>query len=175
MSKLVTGERAGAAALMMGLQQASVGAALNAHYDRCKRAGTVEGATPEDKLALGNLWMLHQDLLGYALLGDPAVQLPVAGRAAPAAAARRPGAGASAEVATTTAAAPAAGADVDPAVVDRLEQAALAFAARESATVIADRLGLTRMAVKELAEVYRQAGRAALAAWHETQEKGRDR
>jgi len=167
MAKLVAGERAGAAALMVGLQQASVGAALNAHYDRCKRAGTVEGATPEDRLALGNLWMLHQDLLGYVLLGDPAVQLPLAGRAAPAATARRPGAGASAEVATT--------ANVDPAVVDRLEQAALAFAARESPTVIADRLGLTRMAVKELAEVYRQAGRAALAAWHETQEKGRDR
>jgi hypothetical protein len=27
----------------------------------------------------GHLWMLHQDLAGYVLLGDPAVRLPVAG------------------------------------------------------------------------------------------------
>ena len=78
MTKLVAGERAGAAALALRLQLGAVGAELTAHYDRCKRAGAVEGATQADLLALGNLWMLHQDLSGYALLGDPAVRLPLA-------------------------------------------------------------------------------------------------
>jgi hypothetical protein len=82
MSKLVAGERAGAAGLALQLQLGSVAAELTAHYDRCKRAGSIEGAAPADVLALGNLWMLHQDLLGYAWLGDPAVRLPLASQGA---------------------------------------------------------------------------------------------
>ena len=91
-TKLVAGERAGAASLELKRVLDGVSAALNEHYDRSKRAGTGEGATPADMLALGNLWMLHQDLRGYALLGDPAVRLPLAGpaltRSAPAGSSR---------------------------------------------------------------------------------------
>src|SRR5262249_11555339 len=43
-AKLIAGERVGAAALALRLQLDAVGAELTAHYDRCKRAGTVEGA-----------------------------------------------------------------------------------------------------------------------------------
>jgi hypothetical protein len=155
MSKLVAGERAGAASLALRLQQLAVGAELTAHYDRNKRAGTVEGATPAEALALGNLWMLHQDLLGYALLGDPAVRLPLAGRVAPRAVD-----------------APA----VDAGALDRLEQAALAIAGGASPGAIAAQLGVPRSEVAEAAEVYREAGRAALAALlGRAQEKGRAR
>jgi hypothetical protein len=172
MSKLVAGERAGAAMLALKLPQTDVGARLNDHYDRCKRAGAAEGATPADLLALGNLWMLHQDLQGYALLGDPAVRLPLASRGA----AVRGG-----RAAITTPAAPVAPAapapPADAGAVKILEEAVLALARGESPTPIAERLGMTRIDLKEAAEAYHEAGRKALTALlaRRAQEKGRDR
>jgi hypothetical protein len=162
MSKLVAGERAGAAALALRLQLDAVGAELTAHYDRCKRAGSVEGAAAADRLALGHLWMLHQDLLGYALLGDPAVRLPPANReraraspSEPPAAADppHPGPGSRGE----------GHRDVDVGVLDRLERAVLAVASGDSPGAIAVQLGVPRSELVEAAEVYRDAGRAALA------------
>ena len=154
MTKLTAGERAGAAALALRLQLGAVGAELTAHYDRCKRQGAGEGASPADRLALGNLWMLHQDLLGYALLGDPAVRLPLAVRGG---AARAPAGGpAGADV--------TARGELDASELDRLEQAALAVARDESPGVVAARLGVPRSAIVEAAEAYRTAGRAALTA-----------
>ncbi len=177
MTKLVAGERAGAASLALKLQIDAVSAELNTHYDRCKQAGAAEGATPADMLALGNLWMLHQDLRGYALLGDPAVQLPLA-RPSPS--------GASHARHGTARATPAVGSaertgsshqvEIDAGALDRLEQAALAIARGESPGVIAQKLGVPRSEVAEAAEVYRDAGRAALSALlgRRAQEKGRD-
>ena len=176
MTKLVAGERAGAASLALKLQLDAVSAELNIHYDRCKQGGAAEGATPADLLALGNLWMLHQDLRGYALLGDPAVQLPLA----------RPGAsGASHASHGTARATPAVGSaertgsghqvEIDAGALDRLEQAALAIAGGESPGVIAQKLGMPRSEIAEAATVYRDAGRAALSALldRRAQEKGR--
>jgi hypothetical protein len=173
MTKLVAGERAGAASLTLKLQQAAVSAELTAHYDRYKRAGEAEGATPAERLALGNLWMLHQDLLGYALLGDPAVRLPLARRAAGDPGARR--AAAAAAAAAPVAAAPVA---ADAGALDRLEQAALAVAGGASPGALAAQLGVPRSELAEAAEVYREAGRAALSALlarRRAQEKGRAR
>jgi hypothetical protein len=113
--------------------------------------------------------MLHQDLLGYALLGDPAVRLPLAGRAAGAAQAHRAAAPATATTSASIAVAAAGSA------LDRLEQAALAVAGGASPGAIAADLGLPRSEIAEAAEVYRAAGRAALTALLETQDKGRDR
>jgi len=172
MTKLVAGERAGAAALALRLQLGAVGDELTTHYDRCKRAGSVEGATPADLLALGNLWMLRQDLLGFALLGDPAVRLPLASTAARAAGVapvalpvalpdRSPH---GVEVAARQADSGAAGAGGDPAMLDRFEQAALAIARGDSAGVAAAELGVPRSEVVVAAEIYRAAGRAALAS-----------
>jgi hypothetical protein len=148
MSKLVAGARAGAASLALKLRLGAVGAELNAHYDRCKRTGAVEGATPQDLLALGNLWMLHQDLLGFTLLGDPAVRLPLASpdpsRAVP-----------------DDPVKPRSG---DPALLETLERAALAALSGDSPGVVAARHGLPRSEVIEAAEAYRTAGRAALSA-----------
>lgn len=157
-SKLVAGARAGAASLALKLRLGAVGAELNAHYDRCKRAGEVEGATPEELLALGNLWMLHQDLLGFALLGDPAIRLPLAGAAEdpgpPSPPPAEPGRGAAA----------GGGAGIDAAALDGLERAALAVAAGDSPGVIAAQLGVPRSEIVEAAGAYREAGRAALSA-----------
>ncbi|HEU4733742.1 MAG TPA: hypothetical protein VFT22_37880 [Kofleriaceae bacterium] len=147
MTKLVAGERVGAATLTLTQPLGAVSAALNTHYDRCKRAGTVEGATPADLLALGNLWMLRQDLLGYALLGDPAVRLPLAGRE------RRPVRDPDIEIdgeATER--------------LDRLERGALEIARGESPGVVAAELGVPRSELEEAARAYRDAGRAALLA-----------
>jgi hypothetical protein len=145
MSKLMAGERAGAAALALTLQLTEVGAQLTSHYDRCKRGGAVEGATSGDVLALGNLWMLHQDLLGYALLGDPAVRLPLASAAV-----------------DIDSSAHGGDVDVDAGVLERLERAALRIAGGDSEGVVAIELGVPRSEVVEAAAVYREAGRAAL-------------
>jgi hypothetical protein len=167
MSKLVAGERVGAAALALKLQLGAVGAELTAHYDRCKRGGgPIEGATPADVLALGNLWMLHQDLLGYAVLGDPAVRLPLAGgggrgdrtRTAPVdAAPDRAGTG-------LPAVRGAGDAEVDAGELDWLERAAIAVASGDSPGVAAAELGVPRSELIEAAGAYRAAGRAALRA-----------
>lgn len=163
-SKLVAGSRAGAASLALKLRLGAVSAELNAHYDRCKQAGAVEGASPDERLALGNLWMLHQDLLGFALLGDPAVRLPLAspdgGGAAPAGretAAPGPGATAAGSAGRRAEVA------VDPEALDRLERAALAIAGGDSPGVVAAQLGMARSELVEATDAYRQAGRAALS------------
>jgi hypothetical protein len=170
-TKLVAGQRAGAASLALKLVLGDVSAELNEHYDRSKRGGSVEGATPADMLALGNLWMLHQDLLGYALLGDPAVRLPLARQAH----ARTAPADSSTERGNLTLPGGVPRVDSDAATLDRWEQAALAIASGDSPGVVAQKLDLPRSEVVELARVYRDAGRAALSALldRRAQEKGR--
>src|SRR5262249_12811434 len=143
------------------------------HYDRCKRAGVVEGTTSAEALALGNLWMLHQDLLGYALLGDPAVRLPLASARAGEEEARRTPTDSTAKREPIPLSVGAGAArrepggdrrgDVDASDVDRLERAAIAIAGGGSPGVVAAQLGVPRSEVSDAAEVYRAAGRAALA------------
>lgn len=185
-SKLVAGERAGAAALALRLQLDAVGAELTAHYDRCKRAGDVEGATPADRLALGHLWMLHQDLLGYALLGDPAVRLPLArdakrprseprGRRNTEAPADLDGDG-DFDAPTEVDGRLSIGLSADDAgALDQLERAALAVAGGDSPGVVAAQLGVPRSDIVEAAEVYREAGRAALTRLLQRRADGGDR
>jgi hypothetical protein len=162
-SKLVAGARVGAASLALKLRLGAIGAELNAHYDRCKQAGAIESTSSDELLALGNLWMLHQDLLGFALLGDPAVRLPLA----PPDSAEAPHG--AAEQAAGAATPSAVGGDrsaavaVDPEALERLERAALAVAAGDSPGVVAAQLGMARSELIEAADAYRSAGRAALS------------
>ncbi len=165
-SKLMSGARAGAASLALKLRLGAVGAELNAHYDRCKRTGEVEGADPDERLALGNLWMLHQDLLGFTLLGDPAIRLPLAsgdGEPGAAAPAERGAAGPGPGTAGAEDASRRAEIAVDPEALERLERAALAVAGGDSPGVVAAQLGIPRSELVEAAEAYREAGRAALS------------
>lgn len=162
-SKLVAGSRAGAASLALKLRLGAVSAELNAHYDRCKQAGAVEGASPEERLALGNLWMLHQDLLGFTLLGDPAIRLPLASPDAGEAAPAERGAGAPGPSAAGAGGGRRAEVAVDPEALERLERAALAIAGGDSPGVVAAQLGIARSELVEAAGAYRNAGRAALS------------
>jgi hypothetical protein len=85
LAKLIRGDRIGAAFLHLQQEIDRVGRELNARYDRCKQRGVhPEGASRAERLTIGNLWMLQQDLLGYVILGDPAVRLPLAGKHKPA-------------------------------------------------------------------------------------------
>src|SRR5262249_20904749 len=153
----MSGTRAGAASLALKLRLGAVSAELNAHYDRCKRAGQVEGG-PDELLALGNLWMLHQDLLGFTLLGDPAVRLPLAPPAARGPAAGTPAAGGPAAPGSgTTGGGARAEIAVDPDELDRLERAALAVAGGDSPGVVAAQVGIARSEIIEAADAYREA------------------
>ncbi|AUX45384.1 hypothetical protein SOCE26_068660 [Sorangium cellulosum] len=105
-----------------------------------------------------HLWMLRNDLAGYVLLGDPAARLPIArtpGRPRP----------------------PATLPDVQAIVgfklkaerkvaLDprRMEEAVLELLGEpEAQDAIADRVGISRSELRRWADIYRDAGRAALA------------
>ena len=49
-------------------------------HDLAEAASLAGTANPLDRTRIGHTWMVRQDLAGYILLGDPAVQLPLAPR-----------------------------------------------------------------------------------------------
>ena len=134
-------------------------------YDEQERMG--EGHVP-DLARLGHLWMLRQDLAGYILLGDPAVQLPPSSGGKK----RRPAAttsagsapaysvqGAPPEETKTAAPAPAK----LPIDIDKLEEAIGYLLTGEKAPKqLAKEYTIDRKELETLAEKYKQAGRAAL-------------
>ncbi len=52
-------------------------------YDLSEAAQQQGTKDPLDRAKIGHLWMVRQDLSGYILLGDPAVQLPLSPRGRP--------------------------------------------------------------------------------------------
>jgi len=79
---IVRGSRAGlaASALLRVREQAKVDSAIA--VDRSERHemspdGSEPGLSPDDRVMLGHRWMLHQDIDGYILLGDPAARLAI--------------------------------------------------------------------------------------------------
>lgn len=132
----------------------------------------------------GHLWMLRQDLLGYILLGDPAVRLPVAppSNSAPASAedlaaslglfggagggSSRPSSAKA--TAQHRAAQPARGSEL-PIAIERLEAAIGAVLSGTSdPQTLAAQLGLAPSQLVDYVERYRDAGRAALFARRKT-------
>lgn len=127
-----------------------------------------------------NLWMLRQDLAGYILLGDPAVRLPLARRAA-APKTTTPEVR-SAAAATATPAEPPAKPAIEAAIggapvaateaekpapgrrAEEMEEAVLAMLeGSEGDKKIAERFGVSRAELKRWVDTYQEAGRAALA------------
>jgi hypothetical protein len=173
LSRLIKGERAGAAFAVMPQARSDVGQELNKHYDSRKQAGgSVEGVDERERLALGHLWMRHQDLEGYVLLGDPAVRLPLAGKGA-----RRRASGVEPVrrrehlaqfLGIGPARAPGARErdDTGDQLADRLddvEKAILALASGQiRASEAAARLGIAREDAERWARDYCKAGRRAL-------------
>lgn len=121
---------------------------LSELYDTAAQTGT---APPP--ASLGHLWMLRQDLAGYILLGDPAVQLPGAcPQVSPNAS---PASGIARRERPSTAALPA----TLPLPLDQLEEAILHLMAGElGAAAIARKYGVSRFELERLARLYRQGG-----------------
>jgi hypothetical protein len=165
LARLVKGERAGAAFWAMQQARNSVGRELNAHYDRCRKAGgDVEGAEERERLALGHLWMRHQDLEGYVLLGDPAVRLPLAGKDARGRPSRDEQTGRRDPRALFPGMDPARVPDARAqARLDDVERAILALASGQiRASEAAERLGISRDDAERWEREYRDAGRRVL-------------
>jgi hypothetical protein len=72
---LVRGDRAGIAARELVRFYTDANDELAELHDAAE-AQRSSGSPPAPDPRLGHLWMLRQDLAGYVLLGDPAVQLP---------------------------------------------------------------------------------------------------
>jgi hypothetical protein len=163
MAGLVKGERAGAASFAMQQARNGVGRELNDHYDRYGQAGGgAERADERERLALGHLWMLHQDLDGYVLLGDPAVRLPLARPTPP----RRD----SALIPGMTLAR-ARGAREHDQLYDA-EKTILELATDQiRAPEAARRLDISRDEAEQWADAYREAGRGALKKLLERRDK----
>ena len=69
---LMQQQRVGAALLRLRIALREVTVAINSTYDAAKERGGASGYAIADAEALGNLWMLRQDLNQFVLLGDPA-------------------------------------------------------------------------------------------------------
>jgi hypothetical protein len=133
---------------------------IYAQEERARR----KGLPPEDEqtakskaIKKASLWMLHQDLAAYVLLGDPAARLQVER-----ARAQTEVASAAVSVSARQEATPR---EVAPAVdIDRIEEAVIAMlGGNEAPNAIARRFGVERAELERWAKVYREAGRAAVA------------
>lgn len=144
---VLNGHRAGVATRKLMQWFAEVNTELTALDDARSRMG---GAALDDReqVRRGHLWMLRQDLAGYALLGDPAIRLPIGGGHGGVSA--RAG-----ERCTDAVHAPA---------VARAEAAVLAVLRGDRVTDVAGHHGLDHVALEHLVAIYRAAGRAALEA-----------
>jgi hypothetical protein len=158
---LAQGRRAGVAlsTLLRFLNETSIELATLYNHEAAElRAGR---PSPVDPVARAWLWMLRQDLAGYILLGDPAVRLPLASARVEASA---PGFSqdAMASVGLVGFEPPAQAApEREPAAA---EQAILELLANKgSVTDIAARHGISPEELRRWEELYRAAGRAALA------------
>lgn len=130
-------------------------------YDLAEREGDAHMA---DKARLGHLWMLRQDMAGYVLLGDPAVRLPAVPKAKP----KAPSAGfwsvtSTPSAITSPAVAQAPQGPKLPLPINRLEEAiGHVLVGDLGLKAIAEKFGLDRAELQDLAEIYTKAGRKAL-------------
>jgi hypothetical protein len=139
---------------------------LTALYDQ-SAAARAKGGGEVDRLRMGHLWMLRQDLAGYALLGDPAAALLVPRRSAQPSAATPQQASWSSLIPGASGAS-AASAVAEPKValpiaIDRLEEAiGHVLAGDRGLNAIAGEYGVEKAQLTALAERYAAAGRKAL-------------
>jgi hypothetical protein len=73
---MLRGRRVGLALADLQRARNLVKTDLTTAADGAVRARVAGEHRPDERLRLGQRWMLHQDLDGYALLGDPAARLP---------------------------------------------------------------------------------------------------
>jgi hypothetical protein len=145
---LLNGHRAGVAVRKLMQAFAEVNTELTALDDARARTG---GAPLDDReqVRRGHLWMLRQDLVGYVLLGDPAIRLPILGD--------RDGTNAPRGDEISRDAGQAA-------AVARVEAAVLAALRGDPVADVARRHGLDHAELERFVASFRAAGRAALEA-----------
>jgi hypothetical protein len=144
---LAEGGRAGVAmhALLQYLNETSV--ELTILYNNHYMSGPQRPPSPD---AWASLWMLHQDLSHFVLLGDPAVRLPLAPAPVPVAAPPPP-----------PPAPPPPPSRWEP---DSIEKHVLELlAGQRPLETLAETHGIAPEELRRLADTYRAAGRAALA------------
>jgi hypothetical protein len=162
---VLSGHRLGAAVASLSDKAQQIGTHLVSLYGS---AGSGGGA--EQQLLRSWLWMRYLDLSGYILLGDPACQIPTG---AARVLGEPPGLGTSA---TSAPSATSATSGTTPPVVrppvERMEAAVLAFLQqRKSPIEIAREAGIHLTKLERWLEIYKEAGRRALA---ETAVDGKD-
>ncbi|APR86343.1 Hypothetical protein A7982_11692 [Minicystis rosea] len=156
---LVDGNRVGVAHRELSRFFSETSVELSTMYDEEARREQRGAPIPDDDATLAkkaNLWMLRQDLSAYVVLGDPAARLPIAPARAITAA---PSVSAASVLGFAPAPAPAAARDVNGMV----EAVIALLAGNEPPNAIAARAGVTRAELSRWAQVYDEAGRAALA------------
>lgn len=158
LAQVVRGNRVGMTYLEIQRFLSNVSKGLNVQYDHRQKVSGGTDASSLEQLALGNLWMFHQDLSGYVLLGDPAVKLPLgearsSGFFIPGM--TRPSAEVRGEQST----------DVDPERLKKAEKVILQVANEDITFKEARRLldVSSSDTAREWEELYREAGRKALA------------
>ncbi|XYH99305.1 hypothetical protein ACMHYB_05905 [Sorangium sp. So ce1128] len=144
-------------------------AELTSLYDRAEREGV---AHAPDSARLGHLWMLRQDLSGYVLLGDPAVRLPAVrkrlkrgatSKAEPSAPEIQPRAAAKAAASSSAEARAEAPPKLPPDMdIDDVERAIGKVLSGSPINAVASEHGLEPARLRELKDIYKAAGRAAL-------------
>ncbi len=165
LNPLLRGQRAGLA--LSGLQRAreQVKSDLLIATDDHARADTTGAPAADDAIRLGHRWMLHHDLDGYILLGDPAAKLTVTPsqrrrRRRPAPAVTTPPSPQPAVTLTAPAPAPAG----ETTSVADMEAAVHALIEGEGAKALAAQYGVDKRTIQRWHEVYTSAGQAALEA-----------
>jgi hypothetical protein len=146
---LLNGHRSGVAVRKIMQGFAEVNTELTALDDARARTGRPP-LDDHDQVRRGHLWMLRQDLAGYALLGDPASRLPLLGG-------RDDGARAPRTASELRA-------DGHAAAVVRAESAVLAILRGDPVADAARRHGMDPAELDRLLAIFCAAGRVALEA-----------
>jgi hypothetical protein len=158
---LMAGRRAGIGlgALLRAFNETNVELTQLHHLDEA--AGSSSTLPGEEAVRRAHLWMLRHDLAGYILLGDPAVQLPLAGRSggAVAAPASMPSAPRPLEPSNEAPSTPSPAQEAMPLTVDGMEEAVRKLEALRSE--LAARLGVPPHALRQWEELYERARRGS--------------
>ncbi|HEX8537924.1 MAG TPA: helix-turn-helix domain-containing protein, partial [Cystobacter sp.] len=155
---LVSGRRAGVGLNALARFFTDANTELTTLYESQEEAQLAGRPNPVDLTQRAHLWMLRQDLAGYVLLGDPAVQLPVSTVKA-----RKEARPASAQELAASLFGMAVTAPSPLPSAEKMAEAVLALlTGAESQRAIAERMGVSLKQLRHWEQVYKAAGQAAM-------------
>ncbi|WNG15169.1 hypothetical protein [Cystobacter fuscus] len=154
---LVSGRRAGVGLSALSRFFTDANTELTSLYELQEEAQLSGRTNPVNRIQRAHLWMLRQDLAGYVLLGDPAVQLPVS--TAKALEQARPAS--AQQLAASLFGRPVEVAEPHPSA-EKMAEAVLALLSGSEPRAIAERLRVPLEQLRHWEQVYKEAGQAAL-------------